>query len=801
MDISNQDSSWDPAGAKWLGNSTPAQPTETGKQKPAPTFRKDTTLRDVEIKKATLRTAAYGLYVAYINGDRVGDQVLDPPPSDYKNTVIYSTFDVTKMVTPGQNTIGYILGRGFLGVGNETGTMVNLHYLGEPRVMAELDVQYIDGTTQLIVTDDSWLQKDSATLDSLMYGENHGIQDSIADWSKPSYKGSGWNNATIQQSPTKKLSPRVMPPTKIVNSIQPINYTYLSNNSGVYDFGKITAGWARITIKADKGTIVTLKFGEQLKPDGTVYIHNSSGSADQVNQDTYVVNGVENETWEPDFTRRGFRYIEVSFSTERSPDDFEIEARTVYSDLKKIGTFETSNDLINTLHTNQAYTMLLNFWGLPSDTPWRDRLPWLADASLYMDSAAHNFDIKDLYYQWLTAVRESQREDGSIGAVGPDYSGTVNQVPNDPSWPGQFIPMVWNHYQLYADRRILSENYSSMKLLISSLENTISNSGYLYTTPGFGDWSSPGTELNGTTAFFPPENDIPSMIASGGFLPLPSTNGDLYHEVNIMHEIAKELGNIDDANHYAELAEKIKNAFNEKFLDKENGLYRNMGTNVGYRQTTNLVALAYNMVPAEYKSAVFDNLVADITSRGNHLNTGSTGTKLILPVLSDNGAHELAYSLLTQTTYPSWGYWTTQNAETSWETWSNTGLEQSMSHAFLGTYQDWLYKYLAGIRSAAPGYKKITLKPIIPEALNYVTASLMTENGEIKSAWQKTNSELVWSITIPDGIETQIYIPKYKNGDVSFTESSSSLMLVGNDGDYSIYSAVGTGSEISIHIH
>jgi alpha-L-rhamnosidase len=329
IDISATESNWNPT-AKWLGRDNQEAVVATGEQPLAPLFRKEFDLGADSIKKATMRIASYGLYVAYINGIRVGDQVLDPPPSYFPKEILYTTYDVKSMLTSGANAIGFKLGRGHLGAGNEAG-LINLKYRGEPKVLSELAIEYTNGTKKTIVTDDTWYQKDSGTRDAIMYGESHDAASNISNWNKVGSNTENWAKATVQSPPTESITPRKMAPIRIVDTIEPVKYMPLSDTSGVYDFGKITAGWAKIKVTGKSGLKVSLKFGEQLNADGTVYIHDSIGISPLVNLDTYIVGGASEEIWEPDFTRHGFRYVQVEFSEQ--PSSFDIQARVAYSDL------------------------------------------------------------------------------------------------------------------------------------------------------------------------------------------------------------------------------------------------------------------------------------------------------------------------------------------------------------------------------------------------------------------------------------------------------------------------------------
>lgn len=785
-DISALSVGWTPQQANWIGKDTPATAPVLGAQDLAPLLRRSFKLNSTP-KRVVVHIAAYGLYVAYLNGSRIGTQVLEPPPSKFESDVLYSTFDVTGMVRAGQNVMGVKLGRGFLGVGGTGNT--GAKYRGEPRVLAEFDIEYADGSHEYIGTDTNWKIKDSATRDAMMYGEVHDASADFTDWYGEKLDDSSWPAAKVQVAPATNISPRLMEPTRVISTLEPATQRVLGTTRRLYDFGSITAGWARLQVEGIKGTTVTLTYGEQLNPDGTVYQATLIANPTRVHVDSYTLSGNGEEVWEPDFTRHGFRYVQVDFSAPLQ--SFTISARRVHSALESVGGFSSSSEILNRLHANQANTIAINFAGIPIDTPWRDRLPWTADAWLYMDSARHNYDINRLYSQWIKTVRTAQGADGTLTGIAPDYPSTGRMPVNDPAWGGTMIKVVSAHYQAYGDRKILVDNYDAMKRWVDLMATKIAATGNLYMGYSFGDWASPGSES--TSSLSAPED-----AKMYGVQPLLTANGDLYHEVKLLGQIASELGKSSDAASFATLADNIKAAFNSKFFDSANGVYQMPGSTAGYRQTSNLIPLAYGLVPESQIAKVYANLVADIRSRGNHLNTGAVGTKLILPVLSDHGDGDLAYALAIQTTYPSWGYWLTQGATSTWETWTNAKLSQSLSHPFMGTYQEWLYEHLAGIQPGLAGYASVKVKPVVPVGLDYASASLKTPQGTVTNSWKRNGNALMMDVTIPSGVAADIYVPTVGSGAV--TVSAGSATVVGSDSRYVHFKANGNGSALRFSV-
>jgi alpha-L-rhamnosidase len=765
--------------AQWIGRSNPASVPALGQQAQAPELRKEFTLSG-SVASARLRISGLGFYEAYVNGRRVGDQVLDPPPTTYSETALYATFDVSQFVHPGANAIGVTLGRGyFSGVAQEGFGLGFAQWRNEPRLLLQLDVTYKDGQTTRVITDGTWQMTDSPIQDSLSFGEHYDARLEQSGWTVPGFDASAWTPASVQPSPTKKVLPRAMPPIKIFETLAPVAVSTPQPGVSVYDFGRTTAGWERIFTRGMRGTTITLILGETLNPDGTVFQHNAETPSAQVHLDTYTLSGLGDETWEPRFMRHGFRFVQVSYSPT-APTAFRIKARVNHTAVPPSGSFLSSNTVLNRIHENQRTTVLNNLWGFPTDTPWRDRQGWTADAWLYMTSAAENFGMKSFYEQWFRTYRESGKSDGSLPIIAPQAA--IVPLYNDPSWSGTLIFDVWQHYLYYGDIRVLSDNYDALTRWMDLMATTIATTGNVFTGFSFGDWASPGSENNpGGADLYAPEG---SGVMPATNVPLITANGDLYLEARRLAQIANAVGRSNDAIKYNALADRIQVAFNATFFDPTANVYHT-ALNVGYRPTSNLVPLAYGLVPAGHEQAVYDNLVADIHAHGDHLNTGAIGTKLLLPVLTEHGDVDLAYTVATQTTYPSWGYWLTQGATTSWETWSHTDPSQSEDHSFLGTFEDWLYQYLAGIQPAAPGYAEVRIKPVTPAGLDFAAATVGTPRGRLSSSWRRVGGGLLMEVEIPGDTPAEVFVPASGAGEVRVAGGQARLLR--QEGGYGLY--------------
>lgn len=735
--------------ANWIGRPTASVRPSHGLQEPSPLLRKEFAVPG-RVAKAELRIVGLGFYEAYINGQRVGSHVLDPPPSQYNQTAFSRTFDVTRLIRAGQNAIGVELGRSYFAspappagfdLGDTLFGLSKAQWWQEPRLLAELEITTADGTQQLVASDGSWAMADGPRRDALFYGELFDARAVVDGWTLPSFDDSTWEKAPEHPAPTARVIPANMPPVKVMRTLQPVATTSLDPQTTVFDFGRPMGGWARIGLSGVAGTTATLRYGEQLDPSGRVI---DSILGDHV--DVYTLAGDEREVWEPSFTRHGFRYVQVE--TPVPVADLTVEGRLAHTAFSSRGRFSSSNPLINRIHSNQLNSLRDNLYGIPTDTPWRDRQGWTADAYLFFRGAALNFDVDALYDRFLITLRDAQKPDGGLPPVAPNSGMTLlDGYSRDPSWGGTFILNIWEHYLQFGRKSVVRDNYPALSRYLRLQERTVEQSGYVFEGTSFGDWASPGSE-----------NKVPTGNLAAPEGPMLTATGDLYKEFRTAEAIARHLGKAADADRFATLAQRIGEAFNRRFFDQATNTYHT-DEDAGYRQTSNVLPLAYGLVPAGREDEVLANLVADIRERGTDLNTGSIGTKLLLPTLTRFGQGDLAYELATQTDYPSWGSWVQQGAGTSWETWAVNSPVLSMNHPFLGTVEDWFFNHLAGIQPQGAGFSRVLIEPIFPRGLNHAEASVTTPRGNIVSSWRRNGREVVLRVEVPAGVTAVVRVP------------------------------------------
>ena len=763
-------------GAQWtrIAEVIPGQFAGFSTSQPSPLLRKGFSV-DKQVTSARAYIAGLGYYVLTIDGKRVGNRVLDPSFTAYNKTAEYSTYDVTAAVAAqGAHAIGVTLGRGFYALySGDASYWGGAPWLSQtPTLIMKLQIDYADGSSDTIVTDNTWLTHDGPTTrDSVYAGENYDARLAIPGWNRPGADVSDWTPATVVPSPTAQLVSERQPPIRVVGSMTADQITSPQPGIYVFRFPVVTAGWAKLKVSGPVGTEVTLKYGEQLRADGTVNNDGDSGlTTPPIQTDRYILSGGPGvQTWQPSFSYNGFQYIEVD-GYPGVPDASDVQAEIVHSDVSSAGSFDSSIPLLNTIDANSRRTILNNLHSIMTDTPEFEKRGWLDDASILTPTSTDDFQMLNFYRNWLISIQDDQASNGAGVELAPNPS---TPGYSDPEWAGALVLVPWELYQDYGDTDVLAESFDSMSRYVDYL--TTASSGFIQ--PGvYGDWASPNPDpVHETAAFAPPEGS--ELTATAYY----------YKEAVDAAQAAQVLGRTADAAHFRQLADQIKAAFNAKFLDAAAGVYHT-DRNVGYRQASNAIPLTFGLVPSDLVGKVAANLAADVEAHGNHLNTGDAGTKELLQALTDNGYADVALAVATQTTYPSWGYQISQGATTGWERWET--VTRSRDHAFEGTIDDWFYRDLAGITPTAPGYSQITISPHVPAALDHVSATQDTAAGTVSSSWTKTHGKLHLQVRIPANATATVHVPLFGNG---LGTSQAGAQLVSSSDTEAVYS-VGSGS-------
>jgi alpha-L-rhamnosidase len=694
-----------------------------------------------KVEKAKLYISGLGLYEAYINAGRIGEQVLSPTPTDYSKTVKYNVFDVSKQLTEGNNAIGVTLGNGrFFTMRNR-----GVRNFGFPRMILQLEIKYADGSVQTIVSDDSWKVTANGPIlaNNEFDGEEYDARKEFAGWNKAGFDDSEWLPAEIVDAPGGQLEAQTNKNIKVMETIRPKSVNEINAGTFVMDMGQNMVGWLRMKVKGAAGDEVKLRFAETLNDDGTLYTANLRSAAAT---DKYILKGGESETWSPSFTYHGFRFVEISgFPGKPAVDDFA--GLVVFDEMEATGEFETSDKTINQIYKNARWGIMGNYRGMPTDCPQRDeRMGWLGDRAIGSQGESFIFNINNLYVKWLDDIEQAQRADGSIPDVAPNYWSIYS---DNMTWPGTYVIIANMLYDQYGTGAPIEKHYESMKKWINYMQGKYLKEGIM-TKDTYGDWC------------MPPES--PELIHSKD--PARKTDGAVlsttfcYRILRILEKFATILEKEEDSDVFAQQAEIVKNAFNDKYFNKDTKQYANNTV------TSNLLPLCFGMVPDEYKEDVFKNIVDKTIDEFNgHVSTGLVGIQWLMRGLSEYGRPDIAYKIATNTDYPSWGYMIEKGATTIWELWNGDTANPEMNSGnhvmLLGDLVVWFYEYLAGIQNDpnGVGFEEIVMKPYPVEGLGYVKASYKSVRGLVKSEWTKTGDGFTWNITVPCNSTATVYVP------------------------------------------
>jgi hypothetical protein len=746
----------------------------------APLLRKEFAV-DGDVETATLFLAAGGYADVTLNGEAISDDVLSPGFTDYDDTVQYVATDLTDQLAQGDNAIGMELGRGFYGMtGSNVWNWQSPPWHDEPVVRAVLKITYANGDTETIVTDDSWTIRDGPTrFDDLYGGELFDANRVQEGFDTVGFDAATWDAASEVRGPKGVLVNQRQQPIRVTESlpatsiVEPVDGTY------VVKFPRMLAGWVEITAQGDAGTTIRAQYGEKLRSSGLVNFDNNGGFGSGFQTDRLVLAGTgAPESWEAKFSYKGFQYIQVTgWPAGSEPTLASFTAKAVHTDAAETGTFESASDIMNRTHTAVVDTLKNNIHGIPTDTPMFEKNGWTGDAAIGAEMFLMNLDTHELFAKWLRDLNESRDAEGAPMVIAPSSAGWGEWGVNPP-WHSAYILIPRWLYQYGNDDRVMTEYYEGMKGYID-LEFGRSNNG-LVTNPRLGDWVSPEASPAGGNA---PEDTKVSATAY------------LYTMLVAMSETAAYLGHDADAAEFAANAATTKATFNATFFKADKGYYVGAGDS-GYRQTHNVLALAFGLAPsAEAAESTAASIVADIRAKGNHLNTGVLGTKYLLPVLTQYGYEDVAYTLATQTTYPSWGYIVENGGTSMWEHWSLQA--RSLGHYFLGTVDDWFYHSVAGINaSPTAGYREITIAPAVTKQLEWAKGSTESPFGTVATDWSTANGRLSLAVDIPVGTTATVRIPAKNAWAISEgglpLESVEGVTDVTTDGD-DVLVSIGSG--------
>jgi len=689
-----------------------------------------------KIAHARVYVTAHGVFELYLNGARVGNDHFANGWTDYHKRLDTLIYDVTNQLSKGNNTAEAMLGDGWY-AGRLTWEKGTKGVYGQyPELLLQLEISYEDGTSDLIVSDGNWEGTcDGPILSSSFYdGERYDARKEAADW-KPVL-----TNAEVGSA---LLGPKPFPPVREVEKLAVKNITEPEPGRIVFDLGQNMVGWARIKVPVEKDQTVTIRYAEMLNDNGTLYTANYRSAK---STDCYTAAKSGTIEWQPHFTFHGFRYAELSgFAKGAKPQKDWVTGIVLHSDLRQIGTFESSHTKLNQLQSNIVWGQRSNFVDIPTDCPQRDeRLGWTGDAQVFCPTAMFNYDCHAFWKSWLGSMRDDQYPDGRIPHVIPDV--LPKWQGDSPGWmdAATFIP--WEVYVRTGDVDMLAQNFEMMEKLVGWYRSHSVN-GLTPDIKGFGDWLQPYSKDR--------KGDTPSALI-----------GTAYYarSAQILADSARVLKRDENAKHYGEEAATVRKAFAEHYFDCDGKLQNTPET-----QTAYLLAIAFNLVPDDLKQKAADNLARLAEQSGRHLQTGFLGTPYIVSVLDTTGHRDLAYDVLFNETYPSWFYSINQGATTMWERWNSYSRDKgfgdvsmnSFNHYAYGAIGRWLYERMAGLSPdpEQPGYKHFFVRPAIGAQVNSARAELDTPYGKALSAWRNLNGKIAMDVVVPPNTTATIEFP------------------------------------------
>lgn len=728
---------------------------------------------DGDVVQARLYIAAGGFPRIDINGKTINEAIGDGFTA-YDRRVLYRTLDVTDQLRRGDNVIGLELGRGWYDlVEPNEWYWHEAPWRNRPTARLQLEVTLADGSRQIVTTDDKWRTHPGPTRhDSIYAGERYDARLAPSGWSQTGFDDRSWTAARLVQGPAGRLDAAEQQPIAVVGARRAVSLKQVRPGVWVYDFGSIFAGRLHLKVEGPAGQTVSMIQHEKLRPDGTVL--STSGLVDtQLQTDQYTLAGGGQEEWSPRFGYRGFRYVEVR-GFPGTPTLDSLTGEVMHSDVASIGSFESSNPLLNQIQAAARTTILNNMHGFQTDTPTFEKNGWTGDAQASALASALNFDVSRVWTKWMGDFRDAQAPSGEIPEIVPStpqygYEDTPgwNMVNGPtPSWDAATFILPDDLYQLTGDTRLLAEMYDTQKRLVDYTASWFTPGDFHYrqlANTFLGEYANPRPPIS-------PEMIAAFMAANqaGGPPPQPGASdvdsvatAYLFHMTQMLANNAALLGKEADARTYAARAQAVRAAYNRTYWDEARGMYRvpaKSGDAPTFVQYQNILPVAFGIVPDGQADAVLQKVNDDIVAHDYHLSSmGVFSGRYALTLLSDAGHVDTVYRVATQTTEPSWGFWLANDIHTMLEGWSLNS--RSYDHHYWGLVSSWFYQSLAGIRPGAPGYQTIVIRPEAPQGLDHVAAHLDTVRGRISSEWRRIGDHLILDVGIPAGSRAEIWCP------------------------------------------
>jgi alpha-L-rhamnosidase len=719
---------------------------------PAPLLRREFTL-DGDSASARLYITAHGLYEAYINGIRVGDDALTPGWTSYSHRLRYQTYDVTGLLRRGQNAIGAQLADGWYR-GRLTFVPGKREIYGDRLgLLGQLEILLAEGTTVVVGTDESWRSSTGPVVSADLYdGEHYDARREQDGWSQPGFDDSAWLPCRVEDFDAATLVAPDGPPVRATDKVAVRNLTTSASGKTLLDFGQNLVGRLRVRVTGPRGAVVTLRHAEVLENGelGVRPLRTAKAT------DRYTLRGdADGETWEPRFTFHGFRYAEIS----GDHDTAEAIAVVYHSDMERTGWFECSDPLLNKLHENVVWGMRGNFVDIPTDCPQRDeRLGWTGDLQVFAPTASYLYDCAGFLTSWLADLAADQTPEGVVPIFVPriDLQTPFGDTPPPSAgWGDAAVLVPWTLYQRFGDIGILRRQYRSMRAWVDGLTSLLGERALFDRPPfQFGDWLDPAA---------PPDN--PGAAATDPILVATAYRARV---AQVLSDIAAVLGEDADSAKYAQLAQQVRRAFHDEYVTPH-------GRIASDSQTAYALGLEFALLTdGAQRQRAAERLVEAVRLKGHTIATGFLGTPLICDALVTAGALDDAYQLLLQKQCPSWLYPVTMGATTIWERWDsmlpdgsiNPGGMTSFNHYAFGAIADFLHRVVGGLAPAEPGYRTLAVAPRPGGGISSATTAHLTRYGRAQVAWRRADGQLTAEVLVPAGCRALVTLPGLEPTDV-----------------------------------
>lgn len=755
--------------AQWISDqqALPTNDEDFYKETPNPLLRKEIILKK-EVKSARLYIAGLGYSIAYINGQRVGDRMLDMPWTQYGKQVLYNTFDVTAMLRKGENALGVMLGNGWYNPMPfklfQTWNLRDYLTVGKPSLKAQLRITFADGSVQTFVTDQSWKAGKGPLLKNSVYlGELYDARLEQNGWNNIDFDDNEWSKAKILDGPKGQLIATYIPPVRATKILKPVKMWEHKPGVFLFDFGQNFGGVARLKVKGPAGTTVTMRSGEDIHADGSLNyltviagqlkaMWNMSGGPgcpkDPMMVNTYILKGIGDEVYTPEFTFSSLRYVEVT-GFPGKPDIDAIEGLRMNTDLQQTGSFECSNEMFNQIQEMTKWTFLSNVFSIQSDCPAREKLGYGADIVTTADAFSYNFDMSGFYRKLVQDFVNDVRPNGGMPEIAPNIginSEGMGGETGSPGWQLAFPFGIKVLYDYYGDLTIVSKNYETLKRQVDFMHSVTPNH---IVEKCISDHASvdPKPVALSATAFY-------------------------YHHVLILQEFAELLNKKDDFEKYQKLTTEIRNAFVGKFLNPGTGVF-DSGT-----QAAQLIALNYNLVPENEKTASVDQLLLEIYNKHKgHLSTGIFATKFMFDYFRQEDRNDVSYAVANQRSFPGWGNMIANGATTFYENWTYPDTVDSQNHPMFGSISEWFYRSLLGINGNSPGFSTFDIKPQPAGDLTWAKGHYDSQIGRVESSWKIEGTQFYLNVTVPANSTATVYVPAISEKEIVENDNPVSQVI------------------------